>query len=167
MLQAAVQAVADFHKAKNIDFRQDITQLAPRSDMPQLRVIMRQHAEQALHVYETLGDLRMLRLHLILEECEELVGAILDSNEELILDAMGDLIYVIIGAAVTCDLPLAEAFTEIHRSNMTKAPKSKNGPGANRLRVKGTSYSPPDLKAVLRAHRTKKRQPTKRKGKRK
>lgn len=95
-------------------------------------------------------DTRLLRVHLILEEMSELVHGMVNYDEEEMLDALADLVYVVVGTAVSYDLPIAEAFAEVQRSNMTKAVRK---PGDLRLRDKGSEYSPPNMKAILEAHR--------------
>lgn len=92
----------------------------------------------------------MVRLHLIAEEgVAELALALGERDRVKVTDALADLLYVTLGAANTWDVPLAEAFDEVHRSNMTKAVRR---PGDTRLRDKGDSYSPADLARVVREH---------------
>jgi NTP pyrophosphatase (non-canonical NTP hydrolase) len=93
-----------------------------------------------------------LRVHLIAEEFGELLTAMLSGNELLTLDALADLTYVVVGTAVTFDLPLPAAFEEVHRSNMTKE-RQPDDPSADRVRAKGPNYDPPDLVTVLQDHR--------------
>ncbi len=50
---------------------------------------------------------------------------------------------------MTFKLPLHSAFTEVHRSNMTKEPKV----AGDRCRDKGNGYTPPDLMTVLKEAR--------------
>lgn len=87
-----------------------------------------------------------IRVHLISEELSELALGIGERDLIKIADALGDLLYVILGAAVTYGIPLAEVFEEIHKSNMTKAVRSEDD---TRLRNKGDSYVPPDVKGIL------------------
>jgi NTP pyrophosphatase (non-canonical NTP hydrolase) len=88
----------------------------------------------------------LVRVHLIAEELGELALGIANKDIQLIADALGDLKYVVDGAAVTYGIPLEEVFDEIHRSNMTKAVRK---PGDTRLRDKGASYVPPDIVKVM------------------
>lgn len=116
-----------------------------------------QRAHQILEVADDLQaaigtDPRALRLHLIFEEAGELGVAMASGDEVATLDALADLLYVLLGTAVTFDLPLAEAFAEVHVSNMTKA-KQPTDPHAERFRDKGPNYKAPDLKAVLETYR--------------
>lgn len=91
---------------------------------------------------------RLMRAHLILEEAAEVMHALAEGDEVKLADGLGDLDYVVHGAAVAFGIPLDEVGQEIHRSNMTKAVRT---PGVDdpRLRNKGASYQPPNLKKVL------------------
>lgn len=93
------------------------------------------------------GDLRVLRAHLMCEELSEVLAALMEGSPHNLLDGLTDLVYVTLGTAVAFGLPLAEAFDEVHRSNMTK---QKALPDIDpRVRVKGTGYEPPDLDGIL------------------
>lgn len=91
------------------------------------------------------------RAHLILEETGELFKALAAKDPVATLDALADLLYVVIGSGVTMDLPLAKAFEEVHRSNMTKS-KQSDDPEAPRVRDKGPDYVAPNLDGVLLTH---------------
>jgi NTP pyrophosphatase (non-canonical NTP hydrolase) len=88
----------------------------------------------------------LVRSHLIAEELGELILAIADNNRVNIADALGDLLYVVIGAALVYNIPLREVFHEIHHSNMSKKTKDPND---ERLRDKGPDYRPPDIKRII------------------
>lgn len=92
------------------------------------------------------ADLGMVRMHLILEEAAELCDAIANSDKVAAADALGDLLYVVLGAAVSWDIPLGAVFWEIQKSNMTKAVRD---PRDTRLRNKGDSYVPPDVQGAM------------------
>lgn len=115
------------------------------------------------------ADTAVLRLKLIQEEFEELEEALgfgydpstasypmickenfvcsrIDMTQ--IADALGDLLYVIYGAAVSFGIDLEPVTDEIHRSNMTKVGGYKREDGKW---VKPDTYSPPDLVKVLEA----------------
>lgn len=91
------------------------------------------------------AELSLQRVHLITEEVAELVEALHKMDEETTLDALADLLYVVVGTGVALGLPVTEAFQEVHRSNMTKIAKQDrlSHPG------KGEGYLPPDLKTIL------------------
>lgn len=94
-----------------------------------------------------------LRLTLIREELQELYGALGFPSDETsllgepnlveIADAIGDLLYVVLGTAVACGLDAELIFAEIHRSNMTKFIDGHRR--ADGKWVKGPSYTPPNL----------------------
>ena len=110
-----------------------------------------------------------LRYRLIDEEAQELSEA---TNAKEYLDAVGDLLYVVYGAALAAGFSphqVDAAFCEIHRSNMSKvwtddeidsipADSRSTRVGENRhiVRrsdgkiVKSPSYSPPRLEIIPR-----------------
>lgn len=103
-----------------------------------------------------------LRLALIQEEVDELTLAMAGNKavkqpdgsvkiepftsererQIAVADALGDIAYVVAGAAVQWGIPLGAVCEEIHRSNMTKSPSEKRDDGKV---MKGPDYSPPDL----------------------
>ena len=91
-----------------------------------------------------------LRIELIREELFELQEAVIAGDLVAIADALGDLDYVVNGAAIEYGIDLPSITAEIHRSNMTKL-----GPGGKPIYredgkiLKGDSYEPPNLKPVL------------------
>lgn len=99
------------------------------------------------------GDLRVQRAQLITEETAELVTAMMTGDEVMCCDAIADLLYVVLGTALTFDWPLIELFDAVHRSNMTKRLHVES----DNLRhdVKGAEYVPPDIEGVLQTHREK------------
>lgn len=86
-----------------------------------------------------------LRAHLLLEELGEYLIA---NTEVLALDALTDLLYVLLGTALMYEWPLEEAFSEVHASNMTKV-KQPDDELQARVRKKGDDYKPPRIKEVL------------------
>ena len=92
-----------------------------------------------------------LRYSLIFEELCEFADAIRDEDIVAVADALGDLIYVVIGAALEYGIPLDDVVDEIHRSNMSKL--DENGKPIYRESdgkvLKGENYSPPNLEEVL------------------
>ena len=98
-----------------------------------------------------------LRWDLIHEEFQELtlalkgedkLGQTLTPEEQVIAvaDALGDIAYVVVGAAVTWGIDLTGIWDAIHESNMTKTP-GNNRPDGKVL--KGPNYKPPFLKEAL------------------
>ena len=89
-----------------------------------------------------------LRVNLIEEELAELRNAGETHDLVEIADALGDLLYVVYGAAVTYGVDLEPVFSEIHRSNMSKGdPDVVARPDGKVL--KGPNYSPPRVAEVL------------------
>lgn len=88
--------------------------------------------------------IRKLYMCLIAEEFAEYVKA--DSEDDLIAlaDSFGDLIYIILAAAVAHGIPITDVFSEIHRSNMTKQKVAKH-----KKIIKGKNYSPPQICKIL------------------
>src|SRR3954471_18905285 len=65
-------------------------------------------------------DRSQLRIALIAEELDELREAVYYNDLVAIADALGDLDYVVNGAAIKYGINLPAVTAEIHRSNMTK-----------------------------------------------
>jgi predicted HAD superfamily Cof-like phosphohydrolase len=64
-------------------------------------------------------------------------------------DAIGDILYVVLGTAVCCGIDIEPIFHEIHRSNMSKFVDGHRR--ADGKWCKGPSYSPADLAPILAA----------------
>lgn len=97
-----------------------------------------------------LKDRADLRVELIREETDELRDAILDADLVGVADALGDLAYVVYGAAVEYGIDLNEVIGEIHRSNMSKL--DENGEPIYREDgkiLKGPGFFEPRLAEVL------------------
>lgn len=91
-----------------------------------------------------------LRKSLIDEEHVELSEAMTDENLTEIADGIGDLIYVLVGTAISYGIPIDRVFREIHRSNMTKtAIKAEDGAKYGTKTPKGDSYVAPDIEGIL------------------
>jgi predicted HAD superfamily Cof-like phosphohydrolase len=65
-------------------------------------------------------DVLQFRVNLINEEAEEFEQAAKARNLVEMADALADVIYVALGAAVSLGIDLEPVFEEVHRSNMTK-----------------------------------------------
>lgn len=91
-----------------------------------------------------------LRISLINEEFQEFVQAARDQDIVAVADALGDLLYVVVGAALEYGIPLDSVVEEIHRSNMSKL--DENGKPIYRHDgkvLKGPNFFEPDIKGVL------------------
>lgn len=96
------------------------------------------------------GGLAQLRVELVAEELQELRIAIANKDIVDIADALGDIVYVTYGAALTFGVDLDLVLSEIHRSNMSKL--GRDGLPLRREDgkvLKGPDYRPPDLLPVL------------------
>lgn len=109
--------------------------------------------DQPVQPYPTLNvpqDLIDLRVELIREEFQELKDDLERGDVVGVADALGDLLYVIYGAAHSFGIDIDTVFREIHRSNMTKlGPDGKPITRADGKAVKGPNYEPPNIKAAL------------------
>src|ERR1700733_243635 len=63
---------------------------------------------------------RELRRRLISEEHNEFLEAEEENDLVAIADALGNLVYVILGTCLEYGIPFNAVFEEIHRSNLTK-----------------------------------------------
>jgi predicted HAD superfamily Cof-like phosphohydrolase len=94
-----------------------------------------------------------LRVNLIEEELAELRNAGETQDLVEIADALGDLLYVVYGAAVTYGIDLEPVFSEIHRSNMSKGDSNAAARCDGKV-LKGANYSPPRVAEVLERQMT-------------
>lgn len=100
----------------------------------------------------------MLRIELLQEELNELKDAIGNNDLVEILDALGDLQYILDGTILTFGMQniFEQAFNEIHRSNMSKL--DENGKAIFREDgkiLKSNNYSPPQLSQFIDAYAKK------------
>ena len=102
-------------------------------------------------------ELMDFRLKLLFEEIQELATAALDIEElndkdgryglmQNLLKEMCDVVYVIKGMAVSFGMDFDEAFTLVHKSNMSKLPLIKDADGKV---LKGLNYEPPILEGLV------------------
>ena len=87
-------------------------------------------------------DLREQKLAHVKEEIEELLAA--ESPEQL-LDAICDLIYVLMGFSIHMKFHLIEAFRRVHAANMLKA----KDPGEGKQVSKPTEWEPPNMRDLV------------------
>jgi NTP pyrophosphatase (non-canonical NTP hydrolase) len=161
-IDEAQQCVADFHTKMNIDFKQDlqpVDDVATASEaycqLTNYVNILETQSKIAIRCFKLTKDVRLLRMHLLMEELAEASLAMREGDSVRCLDALSDILVVLLGAAVAFDLPLGAGFAEVMRSNFTKQPRTEAPTDSNeegRLRDKGEAYEAPDLKAVLEAY---------------
>jgi hypothetical protein len=96
------------------------------------------------------NDLGDLRVELLREEFEEFKSAVENEDVVGIADALGDIVYVAYGSALTYGIDLDAVLREVHRANMSKL----GSDGLPLLRgdgkvLKPPTYSPPAIERVL------------------
>lgn len=106
-----------------------------------------------LHVaaYPNLAPDETLRLHhrLIAEEVAELFTAIQERDAVEVLDALGDILYLVYGAALECGYDVDEAVTVIHAANMAKLVDGKVIRRHDGKVLKPDGWLPPDLTRLV------------------
>lgn len=93
---------------------------------------------------------RELRKKLLTEEFNEYLEGEHNNDIVEISDALGDMMYIIYGTAVSYGLPIDEIFAEIHASNMSKL--DENGKPIYREDgkvLKSNLYFKPDIKKII------------------
>ncbi len=95
-------------------------------------------------------ELFELRMALIREEYSEFMAA--HEGEDLVelADAICDLVYVLVGTAVSYGIPFDRCFAEVQRSNMSKL--GEDGEPIVREDgkiLKGPNFSKPDLHSII------------------
>ena len=91
-----------------------------------------------------------LRSKLIIEELTEYNDAVKDNDIVEIADAIGDMLYLVLGAAVEHGIEIEPVFNEIHRSNMSKL--GEDGKPIYREDgkvLKGSNYFKPNISKTL------------------
>lgn len=171
MVNEAISAVRDFHAKHNFDIGVEMvpqllsipSQLRAEGQLAAAAAVIGALAakwengttSKNIDNKPTTHDPRLMRAHLILEELSEFLDAMASGDKLKMLDGMADLLYVLAGTGVAFDMPLAEAFEEVHRSNMTKE-VGAGGDKDVRCRKKGNSYQPPNLSMVISRHEARK-----------
>jgi predicted HAD superfamily Cof-like phosphohydrolase len=96
------------------------------------------------------SELLALRWRLLCEEIHELSSAFDRDDLIGVADALGDIVYVLFGTALTVGIDLDAVVSEVHRANMSKL--DRNGDPLLRADgkvLKGPDYRPPDIEAAL------------------
>ncbi|CAI8223219.1 MAG: nucleoside triphosphate pyrophosphohydrolase family protein [Candidatus Thermoplasmatota archaeon] len=106
------------------------------------------HSESPTVGDEDLGE---LRIRLLEEEVQEYAEAVRAGDLLEILDALGDIAYILAGSVLNHGLQhvIDDAFKEIHRSNMAKLVDGKVLKRADGKVAKPDDWTPPDLKQFL------------------
>ncbi len=128
-------------------FRQQAT--GPTSILRAQEMVKEFHEKYGLSVNKvpTMPDkgVLLLRLDLMLEELAEFSKGARCGNIVGCADALGDIVYTALGAAVTMGINLSPILQEIHNSNMTKDKSYEGGKVC-----KGTGYVKPDIPRCLK-----------------
>jgi len=93
---------------------------------------------------------RTLRIKLLKEEFEEYLSGEQNNDLTEISDALGDMLYIIYGTAISYGIPIDAIFTEIHNSNMSKL--GEDGKPIYREDgkvMKGPNYFKPNIEGIL------------------
>lgn len=93
------------------------------------------------------SDREILRHNLISEEWLEFSAAWSQRDLVEIADALADMIYVILGTALSYGIPLAAVFDEVHRTNMLKVGGATRDDGKI---LKPEGWKAPDIAGILR-----------------
>ena len=96
---------------------------------------------------------RKLRIALLQEEFDEYLKGEFNDDIVEIADALGDMLYIIYGTAVSYGIPIDDVFEEIHNSNMSKL--GEDGKPIYREDgkiLKGPNYFKPDLQKIIQKY---------------
>lgn len=85
------------------------------------------------------------RIALMEEELGEFYNGFTNRNMLEMIDAIADLLYVVLGTAVELGVDIEPFFDEVHRSNMTKVGGHKRDDGKW---IKPDDYSPANLSLI-------------------
>ena len=95
---------------------------------------------------------REMACALIEEEAAELRAAVEASDLVEIADAIADLVWVTLEAALTFGIPIEEVFAEVERSNWTKLETERVTVNDAGKIVAGPDFSSPRIAPILEAH---------------
>lgn len=87
-----------------------------------------------------------LRVRLVQEECKELADAVEAGDFPAAIDALADIIYVVLGSAVSWGVDIAPIFVEVHAANMRKEGGKRRADGKI---LKPDGWVGPDIFARL------------------
>jgi predicted HAD superfamily Cof-like phosphohydrolase len=95
----------------------------------------------------------LLRFNLMAEENQEYLDAVNDNDIVGIADALGDMLYILLGTALEHGLHnhLDRIFNEIHRSNMSKMDENGNPIRREDGKIlKGPKYFRPNITQIIK-----------------
>ncbi len=100
------------------------------------------------------SDLAELRIRLLEEEVKEYAEAVRDNDIVEILDALGDIAYILAGTILNHGMQdvIDDAFSEIHRSNMDKLVDGKALKRDDGKVIKPEGWQPPNLNQFLESN---------------
>lgn len=150
-----IDMVREFHEAFGVPVRlYPTTDITPEERMLRARLVF----EEALEFVEAMGCVVRAECRVEMGEVvlSDEIGVYVDAHAEIDLieaaDALADLDYVVTGSALTMGIPHTDVVAEVHRSNMSKLDPATGQPilreGDGKV-LKGSAYSPPDVRAVL------------------
>lgn len=145
----AQKLVHGFHEHVKVVKYARLTECGMRDTISNVASVLKSLAS---HLQPFVDDPLACRAHLLTEELGEMLEAMVENDEVRALDGAADLLYVLLGTAAIFDWPLAQAFDEVHASNMTKE-RQPDDPHAARVRAKGPNYRPPNIESILHSHR--------------
>jgi predicted HAD superfamily Cof-like phosphohydrolase len=127
-MQKQINSVKEFHTAFKIGYSE-----APVADLGESK--------------------STLRYHLMKEENEEYLEAVQNNDLVEIADALGDMMYVLLGTILEHGLQhkIEAIFDEIQRSNMSKLDEEGNPISRKDGKIiKGVNYFKPDFSKILK-----------------
>lgn len=156
-MQSAIEKLRKFHEKhrfpldKNLSDYQNET--ASRILQGMADEIFQTTTTLECFMKNNMNELRLHRAHLILEEAAESLVAMARNDETELMDGLSDLMFVTIGTSESFGLPTRQGLMEVCYSNLTKAVRKKEDV---RLRDKGDSFIPPNMKRILEQWRNQK-----------
>lgn len=150
-------AEPDWRPVSGGGMHQPVAAKPPYTPMKKVREFQEKFLNKTFIEEDDYGRRRGLavRMELIREEYKEAMDELLDiqnGDGSIFRTAkeLADLLYVVYGAAVFLEIPLEEAFEEVHRSNMSKL----GADGKPVLRkdgkiLKGPNYSEANMEKVF------------------
>ena len=96
------------------------------------------------------NNVKDLRKNLITEEYIELIDGLESDDMGEIADGIADLVYVLVGTAISYGISFDRIFAEVHNSNMTKTPsKAYEGQKYGTVNPKGPDFLRPQVMDIL------------------